>query len=80
MDAVGLSNLGYSGHSDMRKVWWEMSELGEFCLGHVKFEMSIRHPSEDNKLGDGYVSSEQDNLGLKMKNQPTGHLQHIDDI
>ena len=64
MDAVGLSNWGTVAIGvlmSMRKVWWEMSELGELCLAHVKFEMPIRHPSEDIKLGDGYMSPEQDN-------------------
>jgi hypothetical protein len=40
----------------------------EFCLDHVKFEVPIRHPSGNIKLGDIYTCPEKENLGLEMAN------------
>lgn len=62
-----------------------MSEFGErwnqeSCPGSVKFEIPVRHPSGDTKLGDRYTSSEQDNIGLEMRGQSTDYLSHIDRI
>ena len=85
MGTVGLSNWGTVAITDTGKVWQEMSGFGErqnqeSCLGNVKFEMPIRHPNGDIKLGDGYMSPQQDNSGLEMKDQSTVYLQHIDGI
>ena len=62
-----------------------MSEFGErwnqeSCLGNGEFEMPVRHPSGNAKLGDGNMIPEQHNSGLEMEGQSTDHLQHIDGI
>ena len=49
-----------------------MSESGErwnqeSCLGNGEFEMPIRHPSGNVKLGDGNMIPEQHNSGLEME-------------
>lgn len=69
MEAV--EQLGYSGLSDMGKVWWEMSELGEFCLSHFKFGMPIRYPSGDSSWEMDIRVQREDSLGLEISLQVT---------
>lgn len=35
-----------------------MGKDGDIGLGHIKFEISVRHPTRESKLGDKYICLE----------------------